>query len=60
VLDERGLNLSCRQSVSGDVHDIINTSADPVVSLVVTSSTVSGELLSLAFEYYPSPLDKLT
>lgn len=44
VLDEGCLNLSSRQSVSGDVHDIIDTTADPVVTLVVTTSTVSSEL----------------
>jgi hypothetical protein len=44
VLDQRSLNLGSRQSVSRDVYNIVDTSSDPVVALVVTASTVSSEL----------------
>lgn len=44
VLDERSLNLSSRQPVAGDVHNVVDTASDPVVTLVVAASTVSSEL----------------
>ena len=44
MLDERCLNLSSRQSVAGNVDNIIDTSPNPVVTLVITSSTISSEL----------------
>lgn len=47
MLNEGSLNLSGRQSVSRNVDDVINTSANPVVTLVVTSCTVSGEVVAL-------------
>jgi hypothetical protein len=47
MLDERCLDLSSRQSVTGDVDNIINTSPDPVVTFVVTPSAVSSELRRL-------------
>jgi hypothetical protein len=44
VLNERGLDLGSGQTVTGDVDDIVDTSADPVVTVVVTSCSISGEL----------------
>jgi hypothetical protein len=44
MLDERCLNLSSRQSVARDVDNIIDTTPNPVVPLVVTSGTISSEL----------------
>jgi hypothetical protein len=44
VLDERGLDLSGGQTVTGDVDDVVDTSADPVVAVVVTSGSVTCEL----------------
>lgn len=49
VLDQRCLNLSCRQSVAGHVHHIVNTASDPVVALVVATSAVSSELLIVSY-----------
>lgn len=45
--EESGLDLSSGQSVTRDVDDIINTSTDPVVSLVITSSAITSEVVSL-------------
>jgi hypothetical protein len=47
MLDERCLDLSSRQSVAGDVDNIIDTSPDPVVTFVITPSAVSSELRRL-------------
>jgi hypothetical protein len=44
VLQKSGLNLGGGQTVAGDVDDIVNTATDPVVTVVVTASTISGEL----------------
>ncbi len=44
VLEESGLNLGCRQTVSGNVDDIVDTAADLIVTIVITASTISGEL----------------
>lgn len=44
VLNERGLDLGGGQAVTGDVDDIVDTSADPVVAVVVTSGSVTCEL----------------
>jgi hypothetical protein len=47
MLDERCLDLGSGQSVTGDVDNVVDTSSDPVVALVVTSGTVSSELCML-------------
>jgi hypothetical protein len=44
VLEKSGLDLSGGQTVSRNVDDIVNTTADPVIAVVVTASTISGEL----------------
>lgn len=44
VLDEGGLNLSGRETVSRDVDDVVDTTADPVEAFVVATSSVTGEL----------------
>lgn len=44
VLDERGFDLGGGEAVAGDVDDVVDTSADPVVAVVVTSGSVAGEL----------------
>ena len=44
VLDQRRLDLGRRQTVAADVDDVVDTAADPVEALVITASTVSGEL----------------
>ena len=60
MLNERCLDLSSRQSVTGDVDYVVDTSPDPVVALVVTSGTISSELQKLEdirepyFEYLRS------
>jgi len=45
VLDERCLNFCSGQSVARDVDDIVDAASDPVVAFVVTSCTVSSELV---------------
>lgn len=44
MLDESGLNLGSGQTVTADVDDVVNAASDPVESLVVTTSTITGEL----------------
>lgn len=44
VLDERGFDLGGGETVAGDVDDVVDTSADPVVAVVVTSGSVACEL----------------
>lgn len=44
VLDEGGFNLGGRETVAGDVDDIVDTAADPVVAFVVTGGSVTSEL----------------
>lgn len=46
VNDQRRLDLSGRKSVTRDVDDIIDSSLDPDVSVLVSSSTVSREVES--------------
>lgn len=44
VLDESGFDFGGGETMTRDVNDIIDTAADPVVTLVVTSSSVTCEL----------------
>jgi hypothetical protein len=44
VLDKGSLDLGGGQTVSRDVDNIVNTTADPVVAIVVTTGTISSEL----------------
>lgn len=45
MLKQGGFNLSSGEAVSRDVNNVINTATDPVVSILVTGSTVTSELL---------------
>lgn len=45
VLEESGLDLGGGQTVAGDVHNVVDTATDPVISVVVTTGTISSELL---------------
>lgn len=47
MFQESGLNLGGGQTVTRHVDDIINTTTDPVVSVVVTASTITGEIITL-------------
>ena len=47
VLDQGSLDLSSGQTVTGNVDNVIDTATDPVVTLVITSSTVTSEVVSL-------------
>lgn len=44
VLEKSSLDLSGGQTMSRNVNDIVDTTADPVVAVVITTSTISGEL----------------
>lgn len=46
VFNEGGFDFCRRQAMSRDVNDIIHTSSDPIVSFVITTSTIAGELSS--------------
>lgn len=60
MLEEGGLNLSSRQTVARNVDDIVNTATNPVVTIVVTTSAISGELSQLAMHYLKSSGKLLT
>lgn len=48
VLEERSLYLRCRETVTGNVDDIIDSAADPVVALGVAGGSVTCELLNMS------------
>lgn len=43
VHDESALYLSGRETMTGDVDDIVDTTLDPYVPVLVTSSAITGE-----------------
>ena len=47
VQDQSRFNFSRRQTVSGNIDDVVNTTTDPVVSILVPGATVSGEVVAL-------------
>lgn len=47
VLEKGSLDLGGGETVTADVDDIVDTSTDPVESLVVSGSTVTGEVVAL-------------
>lgn len=47
VLNQGGLDLSGGKTVTGNVDNVIDTATDPVVTLVITSSTITSEVVSL-------------
>ena len=49
-------DFGCRQSVAGDIDDIIDTSSDPVVTIVVTAGTVTGELIQKLLDLLTSEI----
>lgn len=44
VLDQRRFDFSCGETMTADIDNIIDTASDPVVTLVVTSSSITSEL----------------
>lgn len=44
VVDEGSLNLSSRETMAGNVDNVVNTSTDPVVAVMITSSSVTSKL----------------
>lgn len=44
VLKQSGLDLGSRQTMPRHVDHVVNTAADPVVSVLVTASAITGEL----------------
>lgn len=44
VLDQRGFDFGGGQTVTGDVDDVVDAAADPVVAVVVTTGSVTCEL----------------
>ena len=47
MLDQSGFNLSSGETVSRNVNNVINTATDPVVSIIVTGSTITSEVVPL-------------
>ena len=48
VLDERCFDLGSGETVTANVDDVVNTASDPVVAFVVTSGSVTCELLGIS------------
>ena len=44
MLNKSGLDLRCGESVSGDIHNIIHTTSNPVVAFMISASAVASEL----------------
>lgn len=44
MFDKGSLDLSSGQTVARDVDNVVNTATDPVVSIVIAASAISGEL----------------
>jgi hypothetical protein len=44
ILDQRRFDLSSGETVTGNIDDIIDTSSDPVVALVIAACSVTREL----------------
>lgn len=44
VCDESSFYFGSGKTMAGDVHDIVNSASDPVVSIMVSASAVSSEL----------------
>ena len=54
MLEESGFDLGGGQTVARHVDDIVNTAPNPVVTIVVTTSAISGELSQSVSHYYKS------
>jgi hypothetical protein len=48
MLDQGGFDFGGGQTVTGDVDNIVNSASDPVVSFMITSGSITGELWGLA------------
>jgi hypothetical protein len=48
VLDQCGFDLGSRETVTGNIDDIVDTSSDPVVAFVITSCSVTRELRNVS------------
>lgn len=44
MLNKSGFDFARRQAMARNVHDVVDTAADPVIAVVVTASTITGEL----------------
>jgi hypothetical protein len=60
VLDQSRFNFGGRETVARDVDDIVDTTSDPVVSFVITSSSIPGELSELVAVSYTKKVIQLT
>ena len=49
MLKKSSFNLGGRQTMSRYVHNIVNTATDPVVSIMITAGTITGELSSVRY-----------
>jgi hypothetical protein len=55
VLEEGGFDLSSGQTVARDVDNIVDTATDPVVTIVIATSAISGELDKVLSQLMPLP-----
>lgn len=45
MLKQSSLDFGRRETVTRDVDNVVNTATDPVVSVMVTASAITSELL---------------
>lgn len=44
MLQKGSLDLGSGQTVARDINNVVNTAANPVVTIVIATSAISGEL----------------
>lgn len=44
MLEERSLNLGGRETVTRHIDNVVDTTTNPVIPIVITTSAISGEL----------------
>lgn len=58
VLDEGGFDFGCGEAVAGDVDDVVYAASDPVEAFVVTTGSVTSELIFLVLVPWRAYADK--
>jgi hypothetical protein len=60
MLDQSSFNFGGGETVTADIHDIIDTASDPIISFVITSSSVTSELEGVSIYNRPTSRISLT
>ena len=48
MLEEGSFDLCRRKAMPGHVHNVVDAPSDPIEALVVSGSSIAGELLSIS------------